>query len=387
VSIELLTKDGYVVIKIADTGVGIDEKDLFKVFDRFYQVNNREMNLGSGVGLAFTKSLVELHHGSIMAESEPGKGSTFTVSIPIFDAFYQNDLHEKGQVYELSIVPEFEAATDHPSVWQANDLLKSELIEKEKNIKLLIVDDNREILAYLEGFFSQTYQVSVAFDGKMALVLMENQQFDMIISDVMMPELDGLHFCKRVKQNINTSHIPLILLTAKHETSQQIKGLEMGADDYVTKPFSTDLLAAKVSNLLRSRKRLKEYYSASKEVIPENIAFNTLDEEFLKQAISIIELHLSDSEFSVDRFSKEIGMSRSNLYLKLKAITGESVNDFIKRIRFKKAVELMLSKRYTIAQIAYTCGFNTPSYFSTAFKQYYGVMPSEYLSKIKDAEE
>jgi DNA-binding response OmpR family regulator len=226
--------------------------------------------------------------------------------------------------------------------------------------------------------------VSVAYDGKMALAMLEHQQFDLIISDVMMPELDGLHLCKRIKQNINTSHIPLILLTAKTETNQQIKGLEMGADDYVTKPFSTNLLAAKISNLLRSRKRLKEYYSASKEIVPENIAFNTLDEEFLKEAISIVELHLSDSEFSVDKFSKEIGMSRSNLYLKLKAITGESVNDFMKRIRFKKAVELMLSKRYTIAQIAYTCGFNTPSYFSTAFKNYFGVMPSEYLEKIEN---
>ncbi|RZL18735.1 MAG: helix-turn-helix domain-containing protein, partial [Pedobacter sp.] len=183
-------------------------------------------------------------------------------------------------------------------------------------------------------------------------------------------------------------HIPFILLTAKTETDQQIKGLEMGADDYVTKPFSTEVLAAKVNNLLRSRKRLKEYYQANKEIVPENIAFNTLDEEFLKEAISIIELHLSDSEFSVDKFSREIGMSRSNLYLKLKAITGESATDFLKRIRFKKAVELMSAKRYTIAQIAYMCGFNSPSYFSTAFKQYYGAMPSEYLSnQKKEAEE
>ncbi|MFA4871100.1 MAG: response regulator [Pedobacter sp.] len=269
-------------------------------------------------------------------------------------------------------------------MFDKNELLEDDLTENGKEeIKLLIVDDNKEIVDYLQDFFSQTYQVSVAFDGKMALGMLEDQQFDMIISDVMMPELDGLHFCKRVKQNIYTSHIPLILLTAKTETSQQIKGLEMGADDYVTKPFSTNLLAAKITNLLRSRKRLKEYYSANKEIVPENIAFNAVDEEFLKQAISIIELHLSDSEFSVEKFSKEIGMSRSNLYLKLRAITGESVKDFVKRIRFKKAVELMLSKRHTLAQIAYTCGFNTPSYFSTAFKQYYGVMPSEYLKKIE----
>lgn len=178
-----------------------------------------------------------------------------------------------------------------------------------------------------------------------------------------------------------------MLLTARNETSQQLKGLEMGADDYITKPFSTPLLAAKITNLLRSRKRLKEYYSVGKEMVPENIAFNTLDEEFLKQAIQIVEDHLADSEFSVDQFSKKIGMSRSNLYLKLKAITGESAMDFIKRIRFKKAVKLMQSKRYTIAQITYMCGFNSPSYFSTAFKQHYGCMPSEYLAKLENTKE
>lgn len=249
------------------------------------------------------------------------------------------------------------------------------------------MDDNKEILAYLQDYFSKMYEVTVAYDGQMALDLLEVQPFDIIISDVMMPELDGLHFCKRVKQNINTSHIPFMLLTAKTETSQQIKGLEMGADDYITKPFSTQLLALKISNLLRSRKRLKEYYSASQELIPENIAFNTLDEEFLKEAINIVEEHLADSEFTVDVFSKKIGMSRSNLYLKLKAITGESAMDFIKRIRFKKAVELMQSKRYTIAQITYMCGFNSPSYFSTAFKQHYGCMPSEYLDKTNNSKE
>ncbi|ACU05031.1 ATP-binding region ATPase domain protein [Pedobacter heparinus DSM 2366] len=383
VSIELLKKDDVVLIKIADTGIGINEEDLTKVFDRFYQVDNREMNLGSGVGLAFTKRLVELHHGQIRVESEPGRGSTFTINIPMSDEVYDQDLHAaESPVYELSIVPENEGTDLDNSFWE-HEVLEEETELQDKELKLLLVDDNKEILAYLQDFFDQTYQISVAFDGKMALEMLAHQQFDMIISDVMMPELDGLHFCKRVKQNINTSHIPLILLTAKTEDSQLIKGLEMGADDYVTKPFSTSLLAAKITNLLRSRKRLKEYYSTSKEIVPENIAFNAIDEEFLKQAIAIVERYLSDSEFSVDKFSREVGMSRSNLYLKLKAITGESVKDFVRRIRFKKAVELMLSKKYTLAQIAYSCGFNTPSYFSTSFKQYYGVMPSDYLAKIE----
>nr|WP_199077573.1 two-component regulator propeller domain-containing protein [Pedobacter sp. ASV19] len=381
IDIELTTKNDFAVIKITDSGVGINESDLSRVFDRFYQVNNQEMNLGSGVGLAFTKRLVELHHGTITAESSPGKGSVFTVIIPMNDVFYEQDSKAESPLYELSMITDEEAIPDSHEMYLDTET-EAVLIHDDpaQKSRILLVDDNKEILAYLQEYFQERYVVEIAFDGKMALEILEIRQFDLIISDVMMPELDGLHFCKRVKQNINTSHIPLILLTARNEASQQIRGLEMGADDYVTKPFSTALLAAKVTNLLRSRKRLKEYYSTSKEIVPENIAFNTLDEEFLKEAISIIELHLSDSEFSVDKFSREIGMSRSNLYLKLKAITGESATDFVKRIRFKKAVELIQSKRYTIAQIAYMCGFNSPSYFSTAFKQYYGCMPTEYLS-------
>jgi len=382
IHVELLKKNDTIQIKVADTGVGISKDDLSKVFDRFYQVNNREMNLGSGVGLAFTKRLVELHHGEIAAESTKEEGSTFTVTIPTLDYVYKNDQQVEESAYDLSIISDNELETDDSLLPEEN-----EIIEKNQPVKLLIVDDNKEILDYLQDYFSKIYDVTVAFDGQMALDLLEIQPFDLIISDVMMPEMDGLHFCKKVKQNINTSHIPLMLLTARNETSQQIKGLEMGADDYITKPFSTPLLAAKITNLLRSRKRLKEYYSVGKEMVPENIAFNALDEEFLKQAILIVEDHLADSEFSVDQFSKEIGMSRSNLYLKLKAITGESAMDFIKRIRFKKAVELMQSKRYTIAQITYMCGFNSPSYFSTAFKQHYGCMPSEYLAKIDDPKE
>ncbi|RWU10833.1 hybrid sensor histidine kinase/response regulator transcription factor [Pedobacter chitinilyticus] len=378
ISIDVFRKGDHVTMKVTDTGIGIHEEDLTKVFDRFYQVSGKEVNLGSGVGLAFTKSLVMLHHGKISVESQPNQGSVFTVELPIADSYYLNDLPVQNKVYELSIVPD--------GVENQNDKVEDDHFTpttSDKSIKLLVVDDNLEIVNYLQDYFSETYDVNVAYDGKKALEMLEHQQFDLIISDVMMPEIDGLNFCKRVKQNINTSHIPFILLTAKTETEQQLKGLEMGADDYVTKPFSTDLLAAKVNNLLRSRKRLKEYYQANKEIVPENIAFNTLDEEFLREAISIIELHLSDSEFSVDKFSREIGMSRSNLYLKLKAITGESATDFLKRIRFNKAVELMKSKRYTIAQIAYMCGFNSPSYFSTAFKQYYGCMPTEYLNRLE----
>jgi len=386
INIDLSISEDHAIIKISDSGVGICQDDLAKIFERFYQVNNQEMNLGSGVGLAFTKRLVELHHGSITAESEIGRGSIFTVSIPTSDTAYGDFTKRDSPVYELSIVPEAilsDADQNAEQIPEDFEGVKKDSLHKSH---LLLVDDNQDILDYLREYFETDYLVTVAFDGLMALRMLEEQTFDLIVSDVMMPELDGLHFCKRVKQNINTSHIPVMLLTAKSEIDQQIKGLEMGADDYITKPFSIEMLAAKISNLLRARKRLKDYYSGTREVVPQNLAFNTLDEEFLKEAIDIVEKHLSDSDFSVEKFSREIGMSRSNLYLKFKAITGESATDFIKTIRFKKAVELMQSKRYTMAQVTYMCGFNSPSYFSTAFKQYYGCMPTEYLLKL-DSEE
>jgi len=381
ITVELARKNNDAVIKVSDTGIGIDVQHQERIFDRFYQVNGQEMNLGSGVGLAFTKRLIELHHGTITVESTPGKGSIFTVVIPLSDERYDSDEHTESPRYQLSIENDLEQS----AVEKEEDTGMEATTEGQEKEKLLVVDDNPEIVGYLKNYFSNIYQVSIAYDGKEALTLLEEEQVDLIICDVMMPEMDGIHFCKKIKQNIQTCHIPVILLTAKNETDHQIKGLEVGADDYVTKPFSITLLEAKLQNISRSRKRLKEYYSSSKEIIPENIAFNTLDEDFLRKAIAIIELHIPETDFSVDKFSREIGMSRSNLYLKLKAITGESATDFIKRIRFKKAVEFMESRQYTIAQVAYMSGFNSPSYFSTAFKQYYDCMPTEYLAK-KDAE-
>ncbi|MCS3553807.1 MULTISPECIES: hybrid sensor histidine kinase/response regulator transcription factor [unclassified Sphingobacterium] len=379
IAVSFSVQDDFARIEVSDTGTGIAHDQLDKVFDRFYQIEGEEANLGSGVGLAFTKRLVELHHGRIYVESELGKGSRFFIELPISDQYYV-DAEQKNDEHELVSIPENNELNVADSDGNA-DIIESKEKQLFKHTKILVVDDNEEILNYLKRFLEDSFDISTAADGQMALKYLETEQFDLVLSDVMMPELDGLHLCKRIKQNINTSHIPVILLTAKSETSQQLKGLEMGADDYITKPFSPALLKAKLFNLLKSRKRLKEYYAENKEIVPENIAFNTLDEEFLKEAVAIIEKHLSNSDFSVEKFSREIGMSRSNLYLKFKAITGESATDFIKRIRFTKAVELMQSQRYTIAQIAYMCGFNSPSYFSTAFKQYYGYMPSEYASR------
>ncbi|MEI6948620.1 two-component regulator propeller domain-containing protein [Paraflavisolibacter sp. H34] len=380
IAVDLSATNGQAVIRVTDTGKGMAREHLDKIFDRYYQVSGPEMNLGSGVGLAFTRRLVELHHGTITVDSQPGRGSTFTVTLPLSaDAYAGDDLVDILVSDAPAPAPAVQEAEEAPTrVPEAAGEGPNGLQEGEK---LLLVDDNREILEYLKEYFGKSYQVRAANDGKEALALLEDYQPDLVISDVMMPEMDGLQFCKRVKQNIRTSHIPVILLTAKTETPQQVKGLEMGADDYVTKPFSIAVLQARVQNILRSRRQLREYYAQSTEVAPEKITFNALDEEFLKNAIAIVEANIQEYDFSVDKFSREVGMSRSNLYLKIKAITGESATAFIKRIRFKKAVELLESRQYTMAEVAYMSGFNSPSYFSTAFKQFYGCMPTEYLSR------
>jgi YesN/AraC family two-component response regulator len=197
----------------------------------------------------------------------------------------------------------------------------------------------------------------------------------------MMPVMDGVTLCKKIKKNIKTCHIPIILLTAKSSVEDQLEGIGMGADDYITKPFMMNLLEAKISNIIKMRKRLKEFYSQSLDVQPEKIAFNSMDEELLKKAVDVIESNLTEPDLSVDYFAREMGMSRSNLHLKLKAVTGESATDFIKKIRFRKATRLIEENKYSIAEISYMVGFNSPSYFSTSFKKYFGYLPTEYLQR------
>ncbi len=373
-------RNGQMVLTVSDTGVGIASVDHERVFERFYQVSHSDASWGSGVGLAFAKSLTELHHGIIFVESEPGKGTTFVVQLPADRDQYRTEEFTPENHYAVMLdnltaaAPEKETADEDPGV-----------TNPPHEQQLLIVDDNEQIVEYLAGYFENQFSISRAYNGRDALLLVEQQAPDIIICDVMMPGTDGIQFCKKIKQNIITCHIPVILLTARNETANQVKGLEAGADDYVTKPFSLPVLEAKVQNIIRSRRRLKEYYSTATEIIPENIALNTLDEEFLRKAIDIIEERLSDPEFSVLTFSRTIGMSRSSLYLKLKAITGESTTDFIKRIKFKKAAALLESKAYSVTEVAYMSGFSSLSYFSTSFKQYFGCLPTEYLSN-KQAE-
>ncbi|MDE6267697.1 MAG: response regulator [Muribaculaceae bacterium] len=383
VTVNLSKDDNNLEISVTDTGTGIAKDKLDKIFTRFYQVDDSTM--GNGIGLSLVKCLVELHHGDVSVVSSEGTGTTFTVRLPISESAYtEAELRDEDKCEPDSSIDGI-AKEDFP-IMTETDYEESRGDETEDSDKtlptILAVDDNREILNYIAEALGGGFRVLKAADGAKALeVLAEEEKVDLILTDVMMPEVDGVKLCHAVKRNLRTSHIPVIMLSAKSELSDQMGGMNVGADDYIAKPFSMDLLKAKIKNQLRTRARLISLYSSSTEIEPEKVAVNPLDEEFLKKAIGVMNAHLDDTEFSTDAFAAEMCMSRSNLHLKMKALTGESTNEFIRRVRLNKAMELLKSGRYNVAEVSAMVGYGSPSYFATSFKKFFGHSPSDLVRR------
>lgn len=337
--------------------------------------------MGSGIGLSLVQRLVELHHGRIELESEEGKGSTFSVYLPQDEALYNASELTSGAEEEVkahSTNPKNMYFIDTENV--EGDVSKS---EEKKRGTILIVEDNKEIQHYLSRGLQELFNTIGAGNGEEALEILKEKEVDMVLTDVMMPVMDGIKLCKSIKQNIRTCHIPVIILSAKSDVKDQMEGLQVGADDYIAKPFALSVVTTKIQNMLRTRHRMLERYSKSLEVEPEKITFNAMDEALLKRAVVIVEKNMDNIEFSTDEFAREMNMSRSNLHLKLKAITGESTIDFIRKIRFNEACKLLKDGRYTVSEVSSMVGFNTPSYFATSFKKYFGCLPTEYIKKGK----
>ncbi|MDL2211061.1 response regulator [Bacteroides sp. OttesenSCG-928-M17] len=381
ITVSIKEKEEYMVLEVADTGVGIPKEKQKKVFERFYQLSSEQA--GSGIGLSLVQRLVELHHGRIELESEVGKGSTFSVYIPQNKSLYAPEELESEGISG-------EERTVHSVNTRDSYFIESEIAaptepeeegEEKKRGTILVVEDNQEIRSYLRDGLSLLFTVAEAANGEEALNYIKENEVDMVITDVMMPVMDGIKLTKQIKQNIRTCHIPVFILSAKTDLYDQLGGLQVGADDYIPKPFTLSVLIAKVQNMLRTRRRTYERYSKSLEMEPEKITFNAMDEELLKRAMSVVEKNMDNIEFSADEFAREMNMSRSNLHLKLKAITGESTIDFIRKIRFKEACKLLEDGRYNIAEVSTKVGFNTPSYFATSFKKYFGYLPTEYVKK------
>ena len=369
--ISLMAKEegGRVMISVADNGCGISSDELPYIFDRFYQAKNA--GRGTGIGLAIVKAFTELHHGEVSATSIEGKGSTFTIHIPV---------RQKGEVtnqptekIEQLVGPS--SAEEVPN--QARHI--DELIQPYQTDKpeVLIIDDNIDIRTYLRSVLSEKYNVSEAADGKVGLELARKIVPDIVLSDIMMPVMDGLAFCQQLKTDKAISHIPVILLTARSLDEQRAEGYEHGADAYLSKPFSLRLLLSRIDNLIESRKKLNQTWSKGVEDDEIGNISNEIDKSFLKQLRKIIQENLANSDLSVEQIGDEIGLSRVQLYRKVKALTGYSPVEILRKARLTRARHLLQTTERTVSEVAYAVGFSTPSYFSKCYKDEFGENPKK----------
>ena len=360
---------GRVMISVADNGCGISSDELPYIFDRFYQAKNA--GRGTGIGLAIVKAFTELHHGEVSVKSEIGKGSTFTINIPRW---------QEGKVTEQS-TDSIEQVVDYTETQEIpnqarhiDDLIQFYQTDKPE---VLIIDDNNDIRTYLRTVLSESYNVSEASDGKSGLELARRIVPDIILSDIMMPIMDGLEFCQELKTDKAISHIPIILLTARSLDEQRAEGYEHGADAYIAKPFSLRLLLSRIENLIESRKKLSQVLSKGVEDDQIGNLSNETDRSFLKQLRKIIQENLANSDLSVEQIGDEIGLSRVQLYRKVKALTGNSPVEIVRKARLTRARHLLQTTERTVSEIAYSVGFSTPSYFSKCYKEEFGENPKK----------
>jgi signal transduction histidine kinase/DNA-binding response OmpR family regulator len=367
-------------IIVADTGIGIPATELERIFDRFYQLdksNTRKYD-GTGLGLSLTKELVDLHKGEITVTSEPGKGSTFSVVLPLRKELYKpEEIDIKGasvdvlnntiEVIKESLRPDY----------------KEEAESDESTPLILIVEDNPEMRTYMRTYLENRYRICEAVNGIDGMEQAIKTIPDLIISDVMMPNASGFEFCSTIKTDERTSHIPVVLLTAKASSESKLEGLETGADDYILKPFDAREFQLRVKNLIDRRQKLWTYFQKSLSIKPQEIVISSTDKRFLLRASDVVESHISDPTFSVDSFAGKMFFSRMQLHRKLRSLTGHSPGKFIRIIRLERAKKLLLNRDGTIAQIACQVGYNEPSHFTAAFRNHFGISPSEYVNHPK----
>ncbi|RKR14559.1 signal transduction histidine kinase [Maribacter vaceletii] len=374
----------YIVVKIKDNGIGIAKEKLQSIFEKFHSEKGKgKMNSeGIGIGLAFTKNLIELHKGSIEVITEPDKGSEFAFMLPKNKEAYLNseEITCKEETDNDFLIRSSEAESFAKDL---NDEIDDDILSQKSTEKptLLVVDDNAQIRDFIRDVLEDSYTIYEAENGERGLEVSHEVMPNIVISDVLMPIMDGLEFCKRMKNGRETSHIPIIILTAKSSQENELKGLQIGADDYLKKPFDVELLLLKINNIIKRREKLRERFN--KEIIlqPKEVAVTSLDEKFLQQAMDIIEKHMMNTEFNVEMLVKEMGHSRTNLYMKFKELTGLSSGEFIRNVRLKRAVQLLENSDLPVKDIMYKTGFNTSSYFSKCFRKQFGVTPSQYVRK------
>lgn len=379
-------------LDVKDTGKGISQDEADKIFERFFQAKGAAS--GTGIGLALVKSFVELHHGEARVESEPGKGSDFIVVIPREQEGDSQVIHNDVDIVDNSAnasASDGKNVVDESVLQYIDDGDRSrgkvqQLVSENTNRPtVLVIDDNTDIRQYERTLLQDEYIVLEAADGKEGLSVAMKEVPDLVICDVMMPVMDGLEFTEQLKTNTATSHIPVIMLTAKNLEEHRAEGYEHGADSYITKPFHSKVLLARIENLLRQRQLLKNLYQGTKEAEKEisEAHLEDRDKQFLKQLQAIIQKNLSDSEFGVEDMGQQIGLSRVQLYRKVKAMTGSSVVDLLRKARLAKARRLLETRSMSVSEVAYEVGFSAPSYFTKCFKEEYGMLPGDVGNVMK----
>ena len=369
VTLSTLTKEEggrYARLVVADTGSGISVQHIRHIFDRFYQIDVN--HAGSGIGLALAKAFVELHGGEITVDSVEGKGTVFTVDIPMTLVEEPSaDLVQEPRITQLTVVEELE------------DMETEEQIPDENKECILIIDDNADVRDYVKSLLKEEYTVIEAPDGRAGLKKAMKYVPDAIICDVMMPVMDGLECCRKLKTELQTSHIPVMLLTACSLDEQRIQGFECGADSYISKPFNSKLLLVRLRNLMDNHKRLKQFFGDKTTLSKESVS--DVDKGFVDRFRELIEENLADSELSVEDLGGKMGLSRVQLYRKIKALTNYSPNELVRIARLKKAASLLASSEKTISEITYEVGFTSPSYFTKCYKEYFGESPTDFLKR------
>lgn len=371
------SKTNKVKIRVRDNGKGIPKENINVIFDRFYQYGER---FGTGIGLPLAKSLVELHQGLIKVKSTEKKGTCFTVLLPLGKAHLSNDqcvqsdlLANESDLYDL----ERSAYLEQGYLEQRLDVQK-EIYYNETLTSILVVEDNTEVRTFIRGLFKNTHNVFDAANGAIGMEIAKIYPIDLIITDVLMPVMDGMELCHNIKTNVRTSHIPVIMLTARTAEDYQKSGYRTGADAYITKPFDAEILELRVNNLLKSRRDLIERFKKDVILRPKEVTATSADEDFLKKAIKIVEENMTNSKFTVQVLIDEMNMSRSALYRKLKSLTDQSLTEFIRVIKLKRAAQLMVKTEMTISEIAFDLGFNDQKNFRKSFKQQFNKVPSKY---------
>lgn len=359
-----------VKIEVSDNGIGIAADEQAYIFNRFYQAKNAGQ--GTGIGLALVKAFTDLHHGEATVESKEGEGSRFTIVLPLSQA---GELSTSKFQQPYSPVVEISSTEEVPN--QARHIDDLVLPDEAARPEVLIIDDNSDIRSYLRRALSSTYKVSEAVDGKSGLEMARRIVPDLVISDIMMPVMDGLEFCSQLKQDKAISHIPVILLTARSLDEQRAEGYKHGADAYIAKPFSLELLLSRIDNLIESRKKLSQMFSNTDENGVYEKLSNETDKSFVTQLRKIIQENLGNSEFNVERIGDEIGLSRVQLYRKVKALTGHSPVEMLRKARLMRARHLLRTTEKSVSEVAYAVGFSTPSYFSKCYKDEFGESPKK----------